>query len=417
MVENRNPVIAFLTVAWQNVDDNIRRGEPPGGVPSVVRIWTTCLKNGFEVHVFIRSRTEPDWPKKTVELGGITFHWINPSFQRLTSWLRRKRLIGLFKPIWLLSQIKMIFRIYFSRVKPDVIYAMRSTFVMAGWFWSWKTGAKFVQRHYGVWSYDAWFNQKKWLPRINTLGELLCFKIPSDMCIVTNDGTGGQKLAEWTGFPMERFRFWINGVKKPLRIPDFDAAAFKERIGLTKETPMLMTLGRLTFWKRLDRVIDAMPSVFAEVPEARLVIAGGGELREDLEAQVGRLGLSDFVIFVGPVPHDMIKEYLNACDIFLILNDLTNMCSTLIEALTTGCCVLTRDVGSTTDIVTHDQNATVLKPGEADDISAAVLDLLKNPQKRKQLAEEAYKRSMKDFKTWEERIEMEVEEIMRLVTY
>jgi glycosyltransferase involved in cell wall biosynthesis len=416
MTENRKPVIAFLTVAWQDVDDNIRRGKPPGGVPSVVRIWTTCLKKGFEVHVFIQSRTELGWPKKTIELGGITFHWINPAFRRLTSWLRHKHLLGLFKPIWLLSQIKMIFRIYFSRVKPDVIYAMRSTFVMAGWFWSRKTGAKFVQRHYGVWSYDAWFNKKKWLPRINSLGELLCFKIPSDLCIVTNDGTGGHKVAEWAGFPMDRFRFWINGVKRPLRIPDFDEAAFKERIGLMKDTLMLMTLGRLTFWKRLDRVIDAMPSILAEVPETRLVIVGGGELREDLEARVEHLELSDSVILAGPVPHDMIKEYLNACDIFLIVNDLTNMCSTLIEALTTGCCVVTRDVGSTTDIVTHDQNAIVLKSGEADDIAAAVLNLLKNPQKRKRLAEEAYKRAMKDFKTWEERTEMEVAEIQGLIT-
>ncbi len=55
MKKNRKPIIAFVTEAWQNVDDNIRRGEQPGGVPSVVLIWTACLQHGFEVHVFIQT--------------------------------------------------------------------------------------------------------------------------------------------------------------------------------------------------------------------------------------------------------------------------------------------------------------------------------------------------------------------------
>lgn len=416
MKKNRKPIIVFVTEAWQGVDDNIRRGEPPGGVPSIAFIWATCLKHGFEVHVFIQTALEPDWPKETVELEGVIFHWINRPFRRITNWLRNKRLIGLCKPLWMLWQVKMLLRIFSSKVKPDVIYSMRTTFVVTGWLWSRIVGAKIIQRLYGVWLYDVWFEQKKWLPRINALGELLCFRIPTNLCIVTNDGTRGQKAAEWAGFPMERLRFWINGVNKLLRIPDFNAAAFKERIGLAKDTPMLMTLGRLAFWKRWDRIIDAMPSILAEVPEARLVIVGGGELREDLEAQVARLGLSDYVIFTGPEHHDAIKEYLNACDIFLIAQDRTNLCSTLIEALTAGCCVVTRDIGSTTEIVTHNQNAIVLKPGEADDISKAVLDLLKEPQKRQRLANGAYERAMKDFQTWDERMEMEVAEIQRLIT-
>lgn len=410
------PTIVFLTPAWQDIDSNIREGKQPGGVQSVSQIWTSCLKDGFDVHVFILTPISSRWPKETTELGGVHFHWVRVPFQRITKWLSKNHLMYLGKLLWVIWQFKMLFRIWTSRVKPDVVYAMRPTFSVLGWLWARLVKAKSIVRIYGVWSYHAWFEQKGWTLRIKTLGEMLTMRIPGDLCIITNDGTGGAKSAEWLGVPSSRLRFWINGVDHSLRIHNFDTKAFKHRLGLGPDTPMLLTLGRLTRWKRLDRVLDAMKSILKEVPEARLVIVGGGELRDTLQQQVNRLGLADHVTFVGAVPHDEIVNYLNACDLFLMTNDLTNMCSTMIEALTTGCCVVTRDIGSTTDIVTDGQNAVVLNPGEARDVARAVVTLLKDPSERDRLGQAAHERAMRDFQTWDERMTMEVEEIKQLIS-
>ncbi len=233
---------------------------------------------------------EPDWPNETVELEGVIFHWVNRPFRRITNWLHNKRLIGLCKPLWMLWQVKMLLRIFSSKVKPDVIYSMRITFVVAGWLWSRITRAKFVQRYYGVWAYNAWFEQRKWLPRIMSLRECLALRIPTDLCIITNDGTGGDKLSKWVGFPRERLRFWTNGVDKSLRISDFNSAAFKERLGLPPEAFMLMTLGRLTFWKRLGLspkeycvVTLHRPSNVDDMAKLGEIIAAFEEIEEEMK--------------------------------------------------------------------------------------------------------------------------------------
>lgn len=417
MVNGKKPTIVFLTVAWTNVDKNIREGKAPGGVPSISRIWTTCLKQGWDVHVFIETRTEAGWPDDTVELGGVHFHWIRPACSKLTKWLADRGLYGWFKIFWLISQIRMVNRLRKSKVKPDIIYAMRSTYAVLGYCFARLRKCKIVLREYGTFVHDAWFEGKSWRERLQTLGPLLLFKMPFDLFIMTNDGTQGDKVALRAGFNMDRFWFPINGVNKNLRLSDFNKAEFKEKIGIPGNSTMLMTLGRLTYWKRLDRIIDAMPDILKEFPEAKLVLVGSGELKDELEKQVARLGLVESVKFVGAVTHEEIKYYLNTTDIFVMPNDVTNMCSTLIEALTAGCCVITRDIGSTTEVVTHEKNAIVLDrhKSEAQDFARAIIGTLKNPDTIERLKNAAACDAVNRFCTWDERMEKEFEKLKHLV--
>jgi glycosyltransferase involved in cell wall biosynthesis len=415
MSRDKTPVIVFLTTPWTNVDENIRQGKEPGGVPSVAGIWKYCLRHGFETHVFVLSRTGRDWPKTTVAMDGVVFHWVRQPFQRVTKWLHDRRLIGLCKPLWLLWQLQMIWRLYRAGIRPDIIYSMRGTFAVIGSLWSRIVGAGFVQRQYGTWLYHAWFEQKKWLPRLKILGALLTFFLPTDLYIITNDGTRGDRVAKWVRFPMNRFRFWINGVNKDLRIPGFDRAAFKERLGIPASAPVLLTIGRLSFWKRLDRTIKALPEIRAAVPETRLLIVGAGELRSELEGLARSCGVSDAVMFTGPIEHNRIREYLNVCDIFVMVNDLTNMCNTLIEALTAGCCVVTRDVGATDELIEHNRNGVMLPPDRDGDLARVIIDLLNNPAERATLGETAYELATQRFQTWQERMDMEVDNLKAVI--
>jgi len=407
--------IVFLTSKWTNVDDNIRKGKAPGGVPSISRAWTVFNEHGWNVHVFVLAQTDPGWPDETVELSGVTFHWIKPPLPKLTKWLADKYLIGWLKIFSFMWQMKMIKRLRKAKLKPDIVYCMRSTFALLGLIWARLRGAKCVLRWYGTFLYDTWFVKKNWLMRIKLLPPLLLFKLPFDMLIMTNDGTQGDKIAQWMKFDPDRFWFPINGVNKSLKIDGYDAAAFKESIGVSKESPMLLTLGRLTYWKRLDRIINAMKTILKEFPNTKLVIVGSGELREKLGSLCQELGVEDSVQFMGSITHDEIKYYLNAADIFVMPNDVTNMCSTLIESLIAGCCVVTRDVGSTTEVVSDDDNAIVLSPGEADEFAKAIVELLRDPNKRERLASSAHSQALKKFVTWEERMEEEFTRISHLV--
>lgn len=410
MMAHKKPIIVFLTTGWSNVDENIRRGTKTGGTASVVRIWEACLANGFETHVFIMCHPESCWPKVTEYLGGVQVHWIAEPLRTTSNWLRRKGLIGFCKPLSVLWQLQMLYHVVRAKIRPNIIYCMRPTYLVAGWLWSKLTGAKVVWRLYGCYGvYESWFRRGSWLSRLKNIGVRLAYQIPVDLLITTNDGTQGDKVARWASFPMERHRFWLNGVDKSLRVPDFDAASFKQSIGLAADSSMILMVGRLCYFKRVDRMIDAMPEILKEVPQARLVIVGGGELREELENRVKALGLSGKVLFTGSLPNDEIWKYLNASALFIIVNICSNLSATLLEAMAAGCCILTADVGGTTEVAIDGVNSKVLSEATPSRITEAAIQLLKDPAERKRLAKGAHQYAMENFQTWDERMDMEVD--------
>jgi phosphatidylinositol alpha-1,6-mannosyltransferase len=95
-----------------------------------------------------------------------------------------------------------------------------------------------------------------------------------------------------------------------------DAAALRHQ--LTGGGPMLLMVGRLAErHKGFDTAIGAMPAVLAEVPTARLVIAGPGD-QEHLRALARAAGVASAVTFLGHVDGDLLPRLFAACDLFLL---------------------------------------------------------------------------------------------------
>lgn len=420
--EKQRPVIAFLTSTWLGIDDQISAGKPPGGVPSVYRIWSEALAGGYEVHVFLATYFDYDGPPMTDELGGVHFHWIAMPFPRAVRWMNRRKLKGAAgilaasKVLSVLWQARMWARIRRSAVSPDLIYLMRPTFALIGRLWARHTGAKIVLRQYGTWVYDAWVTHRKISSRLHTLGEFWAMKMPFDLFIITNDGSMGDRAARIAGIPHPKLRFWLNGVDKTMSLPTLDRAAARGRAGIDDEAPVLLTLGRLAFWKRIDRLIDALPTILTTHPHTILLIAGDGPLRRELQEQAVRLGVTESVVFLGSVPNSEISFYMHLCDIFLIDNDLTNLCNTLLEAMICGCCIVTRDTGDTALVAHNGANALVLSANPRESLADAVSGLLSDSSERTRLGVNACEWALVNLQSWDERMQMEMAEIDHLIS-
>lgn len=418
----RKPVIAFLTSSWVNIDDRIRAGRAPGGVPSVARIWSECLKNGYEVHVFVATYLSLGGTKQSSHLGGVQFHWIDMPFPTAVRWMNKgkltgaARLLAASKLLSVLWQVKMWARVRQSEAVPDIIYLMRPTFALVGRWWARRAHAKIVLRQYGTWVYHARAIEPSLASRFQTLGEYWAMKMPLDLFIMTNDGSMGDRAANLAGIPKAKLRFWMNGIDKSKRIAGFDRAAAKKALGLAEDAPVILTLGRLAFWKRIDRAIDAMPGILAALPQATLLVVGDGPMRRQWEEQALQLGVEGSILWLGAVPHGAVDSYLNTCDVFLIQHDLTNLCNTLLEAMASGCCVITRDVGDTS-LVAHDGiNAVVLDEDGPDRLSSIIVALLNDPLERDRLGRNAREWALQKLQTWDERMATEVSELNRLIS-
>jgi glycosyltransferase involved in cell wall biosynthesis len=116
------------------------------------------------------------------------------------------------------------------------------------------------------------------------------------------------------GVPSERIHVVQNGID-PRRYEALDPRPWRERLGLGPDEIAIGFVGFVRPWHGLDRVLDQM----AHDPRAqlRLVVAGDGPVRADLEAQAARLGIAARVQFLGLVGRDEIPSLLAAFDIAL----------------------------------------------------------------------------------------------------
>jgi len=248
--------------------------------------------------------------------------------------------------------------------------------------------------------------------------EVSALKTPADLYIMTDDGTQGDEvLARLNPGSAGKVRFWRNGLDLDRTRPPTsgEVAAARQELGLQDGELVLVTASRLARWKRIDRAVDAVSRLKNSGVAARLLVVGDGEERVNLQQQARDLGISDRVVFVGGVPQEQVQRYLWAADVFLSLNELSNVGNPLLEAMRCGRCVLTLDEGDTRRLIKDDDTGVLLASGEPGIIAAAIERLALDDARRHRLGEAARHYAEANFWSWDQRIDAEVDELEKLV--
>ncbi|MEV6284863.1 glycosyltransferase family 4 protein [Kribbella sp. NPDC051770] len=133
------------------------------------------------------------------------------------------------------------------------------------------------------------------------------------------------------------------------------------------ERPVVACVSRLIARKGQDTLIRAWPRVLADVPDAVLLLVGGGPERERLEALAEPLG--DAVHFTGSVPWQDIPPYVDAADVFAMPTRTRRfglepeaLGIVTLEASATGKPVVIGDSGGTADTVRHGETGYLVDP-------------------------------------------------------
>jgi glycosyltransferase involved in cell wall biosynthesis len=248
--------------------------------------------------------------------------------------------------------------------------------------------------------------------------EVMALKTPASLYVMTDDGTRGDEvLAQLNPASAGKVRFWRNGLDlSALRPPaPEESAAARASLRLPEDELLLVTATRLARWKRIDRAIDALALLRGRGMNARLMVVGDGEERAALEAQATELGLRDRVRFTGAVPQSAVQRYLWASDVFVCVNELSNVGNPLLEAMLCGRCILTLDEGDTRDLITDDVNGVLLSGGDPETIAAALERLAKEPARRERLGRAAAAFAEANFWSWQQRLDAEVDAVEALV--
>ncbi|MER7847833.1 glycosyltransferase family 4 protein [Kitasatospora sp. NPDC096077] len=183
------------------------------------------------------------------------------------------------------------------------------------------------------------------------------------------------------------------GVDETTFHPGSGGAEVRRRLGLA-DRPVVVCVSRLVPRKGQDTLIEAMPQILADVPDAVLLIVGGGPYRADLEKLADAKGVRASVRFTGSVPWEELPAHYGAGDVFAMPCrtrrgglDVEGLGIVYLEASATGLPVVAGDSGGAPDAVLEGETGYVVPGGSAGAAAERIVRLLRDEELRRRLGE------------------------------
>lgn len=150
-------------------------------------------------------------------------------------------------------------------------------------------------------------------------------------------------------------------------------------------------IGHLIVLRNLEPIYDnetavrALAIVRERVPTARLTIAGTGPELGRLQKLAAQLGIADAVRFPGRLDRQQVAALYREADVALNPSTVDNMPNSVLEALASGVPVVSTAVGGVPFIVEDGRSALLVPPRNPEAMAGAVLRLLENPDRARDL--------------------------------
>ena len=275
---------------------------------------------------------------------------------------------------------------------------------------------KVISRFQGTFVYE-YIKCRKIVKIIGSYDHLISLLLPSDLCIMTDDGTQGNKALEiLKSKNLKNYKFWANGVDEQ-KLDNEKVVELQNQLNPDKKL-IFLTVCRLEQWKRVDRGLKALSVLKSKYKVKNFIyyIVGEGVEKNNLMQLSHELEINDNIIFTGAIPNVKVKEYLNIADFFLSTYDSSNVGNPLLEAIRSNKIIFTLNNGDTKRWIKHKENGFIYDINDslyldmAEDIFNIMEDLAYKNKIKKGIVDTESKRLW----TWDERLSAEINEVSLL---
>jgi glycosyltransferase involved in cell wall biosynthesis len=160
------------------------------------------------------------------------------------------------------------------------------------------------------------------------------------------------------------------------RMAHLEAANVHEAFWLPHGAPLIGNVAALVPHKGQRHLIDAMPLVIREVPDARLVILGEGDLRPTLEQQVKHLHLEKHVVLPGFRPD--VLALIKGFDVFVMSSETEGLGTSLLDAMAAAKPCVGTSVGGIPEVIVDGETGVLVPPRDPPALAGAIVALLKD---------------------------------------
>lgn len=215
-----------------------------------------------------------------------------------------------------------------------------------------------------------------------------CEKLAAAHChaiISVADAMTEQQVAAGIA-PREKFTTIYSGMEVE---PFLNCGEHRQRVrrelGYRASDVVVGKVGRLFHLKGHADLIKAAEIACALEPNLKFLFVGDGILREPLHAQIVAARLTDRFTFTGLVAPRTIPELLAATDLVVHTSLREGLARVLPQALLAGKPVVGYDVDGAREVVEHDANGYLIKPGEIDGLATRIVELCESAELRDRL--------------------------------
>ena len=191
------------------------------------------------------------------------------------------------------------------------------------------------------------------------------------LCRVTigNSPSVIRHLHERAAIPPDRLRLVPGGV-------DVDAIRSaipldRVSLGVTDDEVLLLWVGRMDPIKGLDTLVGAVDRLRREMP-IKLLLAGDGDQRRHVEADIARRSLEKHVTLLGQ--RDDVYRLMKTADLFVFPSRTEGLPHVFLEAMAASLPVVTTDVPGCRDLITDGETGRLVPPDDPAALASAILN-------------------------------------------
>ncbi|HCN06732.1 MAG TPA: glycosyltransferase family 1 protein, partial [Lentisphaeria bacterium] len=211
----------------------------------------------------------------------------------------------------------------------------------------------------------------------------------------------------------EKYRTIYSGMElEPFAntVPDPELA---RRLGLRPGSIVVGKIARLFELKGYDFLLQAAPKIIAAAPDMQFLIVGDGDLRPALEAEVGRLGMTEHFVFAGLVAPAEIPQYTALMDLLVHLSLREGLPRSVVQAQAAGKPVVGFDLDGTPEIIQDGKTGFLCPAENVDAVADGVVRLLKDADLRQRLGAAGQERARQwDWRAMVDAIETEYTQLL-----
>ena len=233
--------------------------------------------------------------------------------------------------------------------------------------------AKLVEIHFSRW-YRLQLNRKGFWKLI-------------DKILTYSDLKNASKYKKLICLTEEDKHNWKSLGKNVIVIPNFIEC--KAETPAKLEAKKIISVGRLSYQKGYDRLIDAWDKVNHLYPDWELNIFGDGEQHSYLQNKIDCMGLNKS-IHICPPTNSIYDEYAKH-SVFVLSSHYEGLPMVLLESLAYGLPIIAFDCQcGPKEIVKSGSNGFLIKDNEITQMSDAIIELIENPSRRKIMGSNSY---------------------------